>query len=74
MIKSARLFLGVDISEILQLSHDEKSFTNLKDGNGCPCAGHVKLKDADFSILNAFILSLEENLGSALPTGSMTQK
>ena len=44
--------------------------TNLKDGNGCPCAGQSKLNVANFSAVNAFILSLDENLGTALPTGS----
>ena len=48
--------------------------TNLKDGKGCPCAGHIKLSVADFFVVNAFILSLEENLGNALPTGSKNTK
>ena len=48
--------------------------TNLKDGKGCPWAGHIKLNVADFSAVNAFILSLEENFGNALPTGSKNTK
>ena len=48
--------------------------TNLNDGKGCPCAGHVKLSVADLSEVNAFILSLEENFGNALPTGSKNNK
>ena len=55
----------------LVFKRKNKKFTNLKAGNGCPCAGQVKLKIDDFSIVNAFILSLEENFGSALPTGSI---
>ena len=55
----------------LVFERKNKKFTNLKAGNGCPCAGQVKLKIDDFSIVNAFILSLEENFGSALPTGSI---
>ena len=55
----------------LAFERKNKKFTNLKAGNGCPCAGQVKLKIDDFSIVNAFILSLEENFGSALPTGSI---
>ena len=48
----------------------DKTLTNLKEGKGCPCAGHIKLTVVDFSAVNAFILSFEENFGNALPTGS----
>ena len=55
------IFLLIDYKEML---------TNLKAGNGYPCAGHIKLRVDSVPAENALILSFEANFGSALPIGS----
>ena len=42
----------------------------LKEGNGDPCAGHVKASACDAFSWYAARLDFEENFGRELPTGS----
>ena len=55
---------------IFRLIDHNEMLTNLKAGNGYPCAGHIKLTVDNVPAENALILSFEANFGSALPIGS----
>ena len=55
---------------IFRLIDNKEMVTNLKEGNGYPCAGHIKLRVDSVPAENALILSFEANFGSALPIGS----
>ena len=48
--------------------------TYLNDGNGDPCAGQLKAKLFEANSSKAMDLCFDENLGLALPTGSIVPK